>query len=96
LSNFSELTEKYRRLIEEELERSLLLVADSPLRESIGYVFSMGGKRVRPLLTILAAEAVGKYSDDVLHGAAAMEILHNFTLSSMTTSWTTPIPGVVS
>ncbi len=71
---------KYRLLIEEELDRSLLLVPDSPLRESIGYVFSMGGKRVRPLLTILAAEAVGKYCDDVLHGAAAIEILHNFTL----------------
>ncbi len=80
MSKFSELTEKYRLLIEDELDRSLLLVAESPLRESIGYVFSMGGKRVRPLLTILAAEAVGKYCDDVLHGAAAIEILHNFTL----------------
>jgi len=40
----------------------------------------MGGKRIRPLVTILSAEAVGKFNDDVLHGAVAIEILHNFTL----------------
>ncbi len=80
MSRFTESTGKYLMLIEEELEKSLGLVVHSPLRESIGYVFSMGGKRVRPLLTIFAAEAVGECSDDVLHAAAAIEILHNFTL----------------
>ncbi len=40
----------------------------------------MGGKRIRPLLSILSAEAVGSFNDDVSHGAAAIEILHNFTL----------------
>jgi geranylgeranyl diphosphate synthase, type II len=80
LSRFREKAEEYRLRIEAELENSLRLIADSPLRESIGYVFSMGGKRVRPLLTVFAAEAVGKSSDDVLHAAAAIEILHNFTL----------------
>ncbi len=67
-------------MVESELEGSLELVADSPLEGNIEYVFSMGGKRVRPLLTILAAEAVGKFNKDVLHAAAAIEILHNFTL----------------
>ncbi len=67
-------------LIERELSRSLELVANSPLKPQIEYVFSMGGKRIRPLLSILSAEAVGKFNEDVLHGAAAVEILHNFTL----------------
>lgn len=80
MRDFTELSEKYRLLIERELERSLSLLVDSPLRGGIAYVFSMGGKRVRPLLAIFAAEAVGKFNDDVLHGAAAIEILHNFTL----------------
>ncbi len=74
------MSDSYRSLIEEELDKSLRLIPDSPLRESIGYVFSMGGKRVRPLLTIFAAEAVGSFNRDVLDGAAAIEILHNFTL----------------
>ncbi len=67
-------------MVESELDGSLELVADSPLKGNIEYVFSMGGKRVRPLLTILAAEAVGKFNEDVLYAAAAIEILHNFTL----------------
>ncbi len=67
-------------MVESELDGSLELVADSPLKGNIEYVFSMGGKRVRPLLTILAAEAVGKFNEDVLCAAAAIEILHNFTL----------------
>ena len=73
-------SEQYLRLIEGELEESLLLIAGSPLKEGIKYVFSMGGKRVRPLVTVFAAESVGKVSGDVLHAAAAIEILHNFTL----------------
>lgn len=80
MRNFTESADKYRVIVEEELERSLRLIADSPLRESIGYVFSMGGKRVRPILTIFAAEAVGEVNRDVINGAAAIEILHNFTL----------------
>ena len=67
-------------MVESELDGSLELVTDSPLKGNIEYVFSMGGKRVRPLLTILAAEAVGKFNEDVLYAAAAIEILHNFTL----------------
>lgn len=67
-------------MIEHELGNSILLVADSPLRDHIEYVFSMGGKRIRPLLTIFASEAVGEFNDDVLRGAVAIEILHNFTL----------------
>lgn len=80
MRNFTEMSEKYRITIEEGLTESLRLIGESPLRESIGYVFSMGGKRVRPLLTIFAAEAVGNLNQDVINGAIAIEILHNFTL----------------
>ena len=80
MKNFTEYFEQRRLMVESELEGSLELVADSPLEGNIEYVFSMGGKRVRPLLTILAAEAVGKFNEDVLCAAAAIEILHNFTL----------------
>ncbi len=67
-------------MVERELKDSLKLIAGSPLKDNIEYVFSMGGKRVRPLLTIFAAEAVGSFNGDVMHGAVAIEILHNFTL----------------
>lgn len=80
MRDFTAVSQKYRVMIEEELERSLLLIPDSPLRENIGYVFSVGGKRVRPLLTVFAAEAVGSVDRNVTCGAVAIEILHNFTL----------------
>jgi geranylgeranyl diphosphate synthase type I len=38
------------------------------------------GKRLRPLLCLLAAEAVGGDWQDALPAAAAVELLHNFTL----------------
>ncbi len=67
-------------MIDHHLASSLELISDSPLRDHIAYVLSMGGKRIRPLLTIFASEAVGELNDDVLKGAVAIEILHNFTL----------------
>ncbi len=48
----------------------------SPVR----YVLSSGGKRLRGVLVLLACEAVGGSGRKALHAAAAMEILHNFTL----------------
>ncbi len=50
------------------------------LYEPIEYILSLGGKRVRPLLTLIASNL---YNDDLeipLKGALAIEIFHNFTL----------------
>lgn len=38
------------------------------------------GKRVRPRLCLLACAAASGQSDDAIHAAAAIELLHNFTL----------------
>jgi geranylgeranyl diphosphate synthase type I len=45
----------------------------SPIRAS-------AGKRLRPLLCLLTCEAVGGQIEQVLPAAAAIELLHNFTL----------------
>jgi geranylgeranyl diphosphate synthase type II len=50
------------------------------LTEPIYYVLKGSGKRLRPLLTILTAEACGGSKDDALSPALAVEVLHNFTL----------------
>jgi geranylgeranyl diphosphate synthase type II len=50
------------------------------LYEPIGYVLSMGGKRIRPALTLMACNL---FSDDVqpaVNTALGLEIFHNFTL----------------
>jgi len=49
------------------------------VRPCAGHVLAAGGKRLRPLLTILSARAFG-YDGDVLPLACAMEFLHSATL----------------
>ena len=44
------------------------------------YIVSGGGKRIRPVLTMLSSGAVGGDPYEALFAGAAIEILHNFTL----------------
>jgi geranylgeranyl diphosphate synthase, type I len=44
------------------------------------YLVDAGGKRLRPAVLILAAEAVGSNLQSVLPAAVAVELVHNFTL----------------
>ncbi len=50
------------------------------LAEPIHYVLAGGGKRLRPILTLITAQAFGATTEQALHAAVAVEILHNFTL----------------
>lgn len=51
------------------------------LYEPIAYALAAGGKRLRPTLTLIAAQCVGKgLEDEVLPAALALEVFHNFTL----------------
>ena len=52
----------------------------SPLREAMRYSLLAGGKRLRPLLCIAAAEAVGSDIEQVLPAACALEMIHTFSL----------------
>jgi geranylgeranyl diphosphate synthase type II len=74
--------EKSRILVDKELHDLLPSKDTRPsiLHEALHYCIFSGGKRIRPLLCIAAAEAVGSCSDLTLHAAAAIEILHTYTL----------------
>jgi geranylgeranyl diphosphate synthase type II len=50
------------------------------LGEAMRYSLSAGGKRVRPVLCLLAAEAVGNAADAALPGALALELIHTYSL----------------
>lgn len=67
--------------VDEEIER---LVSDDlkpkKLTDASKHLIEAGGKRLRPVLTITASEAVGGEPEDALESAAALEILHTFTL----------------
>jgi geranylgeranyl diphosphate synthase type II len=70
----------YKSLVEKRL--LLLIKGKQPFSvyEPIRYIVAAGGKRVRAVLVMLSCEAVGGRASKALDAAAAIEILHNFTL----------------
>lgn len=50
------------------------------LYQPIAYTLKLGGKRIRPVLTLMACNLFSSNIDDAIHPALAVEIFHNFTL----------------
>lgn len=76
----SYLNEK-RKLVESHLYKS---VGDDTipktLRDAMAYSLEAGGKRLRPILVIAGAEAVGCSAGQVMNIAVALEMIHTFSL----------------
>ena len=54
--------------------------APSQLYEPISYHMALGGKRVRPVLTLMACDAMGGDLNEAIDAAVGLEMFHNFTL----------------
>lgn len=54
--------------------------APGQLYEPISYHMALGGKRVRPVLTLMACDAMGGDAATALDAAVGLEMFHNFTL----------------
>ncbi|HZK17750.1 MAG TPA: farnesyl diphosphate synthase [Clostridia bacterium] len=50
------------------------------IHESMRYSVVFGGKRLRPVMLMAAAESVGEKTDKILPAACAVEVLHNYSL----------------
>ncbi len=61
--------------INHALDRELSLYSESEFIEPLKYSLD-GGKRIRPIILVLAAESVGKIDDNTLAVACAVEFLH--------------------
>ena len=74
--------EKRRALVEEGLLRELREeeAFDARLAESMKYSLLAGGKRLRPILLMAAADAVGGCGEDFLPSACALEMIHTYSL----------------
>lgn len=74
----------YVSTLRSEIDDALTdLVVDrgpSVLYEPVQYVLNGGGKRVRPVLLLLIAQALGRSRPSVRPAALAVEVFHNFTL----------------
>jgi len=69
-------------LVEEALERYLAPEAGAPERitAAVRYSLFAGGKRLRPILCLAAAEAVGGAGEEALPCACALEMIHTYSL----------------
>lgn len=80
------MTDKYpdelRALVSEALRRYLPKTGDimAPVAEAMAYSLLAPGKRFRPVLTLLSAEAVGADPKTVLPFACAIEFIHAYSL----------------
>ena len=69
------------RMVEREIDRWLPRELEPEvLARATRHMIEAGGKRLRPCLALTACEAVGGKAEDALEAAAALELLHNFTL----------------
>lgn len=50
------------------------------LYDPVHYILQLGGKRLRPLLTLLSAQMYGSTIEKALDASLAVEVFHNFTL----------------
>ena len=50
------------------------------LYSPINYLLNLRGKRLRPILLLMSADAFGKKKEKAINAALAVEIFHNFTL----------------
>lgn len=71
---------QYREQFVTHLQKGTKLAEPNNLYEPIQYILGLGGKRMRPILTLMTAEAFGGKVEDAMDAALAVEMFHNFSL----------------
>ena len=66
--------------IEQHLSQWQFPAEPKNLYDPLRYFIAIGGKRIRPLFTVLSAELYDIPLNEALAGASALELFHNFTL----------------
>ena len=72
--------DELRSLVEDYLDRLELSPELGALEEVVRYALEGGGKRIRPVLCLATAEAAGGEGAGALPAAAALELVHSFSL----------------
>jgi geranylgeranyl diphosphate synthase, type II len=71
---------KFHQLYSEFLSQNAFVGEPNNLYEPMKYIMELGGKRIRPILCLVGAEACGGQIQGALPIAHAMEVFHNFSL----------------
>lgn len=71
---------EYQQLANQAIANISLPAEPNQLYEPISYVMSQPGKRLRPVLALMAADALGGDLGQAVKPAIGLEMFHNFTL----------------
>jgi len=70
----------YKNDFLEYLEKNKYTQEPQNLYKPVNYILSIGGKRMRPILTLMSAELFNQSYENAIPAAMAVEVFHNFTL----------------
>jgi geranylgeranyl diphosphate synthase type II len=71
---------EYQDIISTHFSTLTLEKEPNNLYEPIRYILSLGGKRLRPILTLMSAEVFDADCQKAIQAATAVEVFHNFSL----------------
>ncbi len=71
---------KYNQVLQEYLDSAVAHKEPRQLYDPIKYILSLGGKRLRPVLTLMVCDFFGTDFKKAIHAALAVELFHNFSL----------------
>ncbi len=71
---------KYNQVLQEYLDSAVAQKEPRQLYDPIKYILSLGGKRLRPVLTLMVCDFFGTDFKKAIHAALAVELFHNFSL----------------
>lgn len=72
--------EQYQKPFLEYLESFTVNKEPQNLYNPINYILQLGGKRLRPILTLMTAEVFGDTAQNAMSAALSIEVFHNFSL----------------
>ena len=80
MSDVTDVLKQYSKDVVKTIEENLSVIEPQDLQDACLYLTKAGGKMLRPALTLISAEAVGGKKEDALKTAAALELIHTFSL----------------
>ncbi|MGN1322287.1 MAG: short chain isoprenyl diphosphate synthase IdsA [Methanosphaera sp.] len=76
----TDILKAYSEEVDKEIEQALSTLEPEDLKDSSAHLIKAGGKKFRPALAVLSCQAVGGSTEKAYKTAAALELVHTFSL----------------
>lgn len=72
--------QQIQELVKKKMDAFARQNSKGSIYEPIQYILNLGGKRLRPALSLMSCQLFNDNLEDAVHPALAVEVFHNFTL----------------